>query len=70
MRCLALEYFGYEVNAFELIDPEETPKNVIIKGIYKNTSVAAREKALRDFRSAEELLGFSPFISNILPSKN
>ena len=70
MRCLALEYFGYEVNAFELIDPEETPKNVIIKGIYKNTSVAAREKALRDFHDAEELLGFSPFISNILPSKN
>ena len=67
MRCLALEYYGYEVTAFELIDPEETPKNVIIKGIYRNTGTKKREKALDEFNSAAKLLGITPFIGNILP---
>ena len=67
LRCLALEYFGYEVNAFELIDPEETPKNVIIKGIFKNTSDKRRSTAQREFYRAAEFLGVMPFIGRIIP---
>ncbi len=69
LRCLALEYFGYEVSAFELIDPEDTPKNVIIKALYKNTPKHTREKALTEFYAAAEFLGVSPFIQRILPKK-
>jgi hypothetical protein len=36
LRCTALEINGYEVNALELIDPEETPKNVLIRAVKKN----------------------------------
>lgn len=68
IRCLALEYFGYEVTAFELIDPEETPKNVIIKAIFKNTKSDRRQKALKEYRDAVCFLGVDPFIGKILPN--
>lgn len=70
LRCLALEYFGYDVTAFELIDPEETPKNVIIKGIYKNTKIEKRQKALTEYHNAVSFLGVDPFIGKILPAKD
>lgn len=33
LRCKVLQIGGYEVAALELIDPEETPKNVLIRGV-------------------------------------
>ena len=33
LRLLKLEAFGYSVSAIELIDPEETPKNILLRGI-------------------------------------
>ncbi|MBQ8393087.1 MAG: SAM-dependent methyltransferase [Clostridia bacterium] len=35
LRILKLESEGYEATAMELIDPEDTPKNIIIKAIKK-----------------------------------
>lgn len=35
LRLAFLEKNGYEVAAFELIDPNETPKNVLLRGIRK-----------------------------------
>ncbi|MBQ9744403.1 MAG: SAM-dependent methyltransferase [Clostridia bacterium] len=51
LRILKLESEGYEATAMELIDPEDTPKNIIIKAIKKaNPShekmVMLREKYL------------------------
>ena len=35
LRLCLLEANGYDVAAFELIDPEETPKNVMLRGVRK-----------------------------------
>ncbi len=66
LRVLALESKGYEVAAFELIDPEETPKNVIIRAIYKNTPQEKRKKAADEFTKSCEFLGVKPFIAKIM----
>lgn len=42
LRLKRLEAAGYEVAALELIDPEETPKNVMLRGIKKYPPTAAR----------------------------
>ena len=46
MRLLLLEAHGYTTAALELIDPEETPKNVMLRAIRKkNVSEATLRKA-------------------------
>ena len=35
IRLLRLEIMGYDVSALELIDPEDTPKNIILRAIKK-----------------------------------
>ncbi len=44
LRLLKLESEGYEVCAMELIDPEDTPKNIILKAIKKKN--VSEEKLL------------------------
>ncbi len=65
IRALMLEACGYEVTVFELIDPEETPKNVIIRGIYKNTRTESRADAYKKYKEACDFLNVKPFISNM-----
>ncbi len=53
MRLLLLEAHGYTTAALELIDPEETPKNVMLRAIRKkNPSKAAMEAAHKDYADA------------------
>jgi SAM-dependent methyltransferase len=66
LRALRLEAEGYCVDAFELIDPEETPKNVILKCVYKNTHGIRRDQALVKYRAACELLGVSLTLDKLL----
>ena len=49
LRLKRLEAAGYEVAALELIDPEETPKNIMLRGIRRYDPAAARCR-----RAAEE----------------
>ncbi len=42
LRLKRLEANGYDVCALELIDPEETPKNVMLRGIRKYDPLSAR----------------------------
>lgn len=57
LRLKYLEAHGYAVAALELIDPEETPKNILLRGILRDrpdeTAMAA---AREDYRLARELL--------------
>ena len=60
MRLCYLEKEGYRVDACELVDPEDTPKNVIlraskIKG-YSKESAKAKEKA-REYDEIRSFLG-------------
>jgi hypothetical protein len=50
----------------ELIDPEETPKNVIIRAVKTNRCPARAEK-IAQYKAACELLGVNPKLINLLP---
>ena len=45
LRLKRLEMNGYDVCALELIDPEETPKNIMLRGLRKANFDANSEKA-------------------------
>lgn len=57
LRLKLLEAKGYDVSALELIDPEETPKNILLRGIRKKhfnpngaAALAAREEYISAYR--------------------
>ena len=53
LRLLLLEVHGYTTAALELIDPDETPKNVMLRAIRKkNPSKAAMEAARKAYAEA------------------
>lgn len=63
LRCMVLEAYGYEVNAMELIDPEETPKNVLIRAVKKKEhSDKRKEEILKECEKICEILGVKPYI--------
>ena len=63
LRCKVLEINGYDVQALELIDPEETPKNVLIRGVKRSqTSPKRREKLKGEYQALCELLGVEPYL--------
>lgn len=45
LRLARLEAAGYEVAALELIDPEETPKNIMLRGVKRYDPVSPRCRA-------------------------
>ena len=64
LRCKVLQIMGYEVNAMELIDPEETPKNVLIRGIKRRQTEQQKEKWLQEYRQICQLLGVKPYLAD------
>lgn len=57
LRLKKLEANGYDVTALELIDPEETPKNIMLRGIRRYNPDSARcRKAAEEYRAAYEFL--------------
>lgn len=43
IRLKRLEALGYEVNAAELVDPEDTPKNTLIRAVKRNDGTRAKK---------------------------
>ena len=63
LRCKILEINGYDVQALELIDPEETPKNVLIRAVRRNAVNQKREETLKaEYKAFCELLGIQPYL--------
>ncbi|MBO4979511.1 MAG: SAM-dependent methyltransferase [Clostridia bacterium] len=56
LRLKLLEANGYSVCALELIDPEETPKNVLLRALRKKPSPQAEAKARREYEAARAFL--------------
>ena len=59
LRLKYLESEGYTCDALELIDPEETPKNVMLRAVMKNNfskDSAAAKKAVAEYESARRFL--------------
>lgn len=57
LRCKRLEAAGYSVDVTELIDPENTPKNLMIRAIRAPMPEAVRKKHEKEFRALEALAG-------------
>ncbi len=63
LRCKVLEINGYDVTALELIDPEETPKNVLIRGVKQNKTNANRVEQLKtEYNQICNALGIHPYL--------
>ena len=63
LRCKVLEINGYDVTALELIDPEETPKNVLIRGVKQNKANANRVEQLKtEYNQICNALGIHPYL--------
>ena len=63
LRCKALEIQGYDVTALELIDPEETPKNVLIRAVKKGKLLPAQlEKKKAEYAAVCALLDIHPYL--------
>ena len=57
MRLKLLEANGYITDAIELIDPEETPKNIMLRAIKRYSPEAQRcKKAMAEYIAAKEFL--------------
>lgn len=64
LRCKLLQIQGYDVEAIELIDPEETPKNVLIRAVRREHTAPAQIQAhLREYRAVCEMLGVQPYLA-------
>lgn len=65
LRCKVLEINGYDVTALELIDPEETPKNVLIRGVKRNKTSESKTKQLKEeYRNICNALGIHPYLQD------
>lgn len=64
LRCKRLEGCGYAVDVTELIDPENTPKNLMIRAYRTQVSEARRKKSREEFDSLSSALGIELFGGN------
>ncbi len=58
LRLKLMEANGYDTVALELIDPEETPKNIMLRGIRKNNFDINSQKAQRLYEEYENTYKF------------
>lgn len=58
LRVKMLEVEGYRTSTVELIDPDETPKNVMIRAV-KRKRAADRERMISEYNAIIEFLGLS-----------
>jgi len=66
LRTLRLEAAGYATDAIEFIDPDETPKNLLIRAIKRKGSDAG---ALREYTEACARLSVDPKLASLLGDK-
>ena len=63
LRCKVLQIMGYEVGAIELIDPEETPKNVLIRGVKRpQINQKQQEKLKAEYKEICAMLAVRPYL--------
>ena len=65
LRMLRLRCEGYDVTAIELIDPEETPKNVLLRAVRRKNG-PSRASLPEEYRTACRFLGVDPMIGRLL----
>nr|MBQ4318067.1 SAM-dependent methyltransferase [Clostridia bacterium] len=68
LRGLMLEIYGYEVSALELVDPEETPKNVMLRAVKRGISDDKAASLKGEYDAAVRLLGVDPMLRKLMMS--
>ena len=67
IRGKLLEYCGYKINLLEFIDLEHTPKNILIRGVWRPmVPQAVKTKALEEVDSLCAEFGFEPTLYRLL----
>lgn len=69
LRALRLAAEGYHVTVKEFIDPEETPKNLLLRCVRTRTNDAMRAAKLAEYHTACQMLGVSPYLAKLLPTE-
>lgn len=57
LRCKLLSSCGYKVDTLEFIDPEETPKNLMIRAVKQSVSEEVKQKRYGEYKAASDMLG-------------
>ena len=72
IRANMLEYSGYKTNIMEFIDMTHTPKNLLIRAVYKGNEIDshARKKALRQVLDIIDEFGAEQTLYKLLTRKN
>ncbi len=67
LRAKRLESMGYSVTTLELIDPDETPKNLMIRAVRnRRLSKTFKDKALSEYRRVCQGLGIKPYLDLLI----
>ena len=66
LRALMLEACGYRVTAIELTDPENTPKNILLRAVRHKIDEQKRTALLSEYRRACTFLGVKPCLAKLL----
>ena len=65
LRCKILQINGYDVAALELIDPEETPKNVLIRAVkIKKTNPQKIRQYKQEYEQLCQMLNIHPYLQD------
>ena len=65
LRCKLLQINGYDVVALELIDPEETPKNVLIRAVRaKNPNPQKIQQYKQEYEQLCKMLNIHPYLQD------
>ncbi|EFM10515.1 conserved hypothetical protein [Paenibacillus curdlanolyticus YK9] len=68
-RGSLLESVGYKVQMLEFIDPEHTPKNLLIRAVAANLSEAARLRKWEEYVRYRDMLSVEPYLEKALAER-
>lgn len=66
VRANLLIYSGYKTQVLDIVNPLNTPKNIMIRAVYTNVEVSARVKALEEVRRLCGEFALSPTLAALL----
>ncbi|MBQ8250190.1 MAG: SAM-dependent methyltransferase [Clostridia bacterium] len=67
LRVKRLESVGYNVTTLELIDPDDTPKNLMIRAVRAvSPSLKKCTAAMREYERISESLGVTPYLDRLI----
>lgn len=66
MRGLLMESLGYGVKIFEFVAAEQTPKNIMVRGVKNNVKKSDQEAAISNYKHLVKMFNFAPALEQML----